>query len=157
MDIELCVQGPVYTAATWDHLFLEYFNGEASIADFRKQSDLQRTFAQRLGADKIVSLTYVGTAKFSAPDKASRELIAASADSLSDSIAATAVVVPAKGFAPAIIRGVLASVSLLSRRRTKSEVFADVAGACAFLATHSTMRADKMQEAVNELIRIVKA
>jgi hypothetical protein len=129
-----------YSAATIDNLYLEYWNREALPADYQRQFDLQRAFVDSLPERRFIALTYVGLVRFKALSKESNAILAKSRAELTPHSIATAIVMPQKGFASAMLRGIVAGMSLLSPNASPSEVFSNIADASVWLAERDPKR-----------------
>jgi hypothetical protein len=153
--IEVLASHPSFCVAVADGLFLTYWRKESCADDFQREWDLQRAFAARTPGKKFLAVTYVSMAKFSAPDKASREVITARARTLMEWISASLVILPQKGFGAAMIRSVLAGLNMVTSQPVPTDVFSSIEAAGPFIAKNTKLDADIVQAVLDHLLKAI--
>jgi hypothetical protein len=134
--LQIQVSTDTVVAGHWRNLFLTEWRARATAADLAANYELQVALIRRLPPRAFVSFAVVPGAVIRPVDPELRKVIDSAVPTIHPHTRATALVLPAGGFAGAIIRSVLTSLNFIRRLDFPNKIFATVPSALGFLAQH---------------------
>jgi hypothetical protein len=134
--LQIQVSTDTVVAGHWRNLFLTEWRARATAADLAANYELQVALIRRLPPRAFVSFAVVPGAVIRPVDPELRKVIDSAVPTIHPHTRATALVLPAGGFAGAIIRSLLTSLNLVRRSEFPSKITGTVEAACSFLAEH---------------------
>jgi hypothetical protein len=155
-NLQMLALGKVYSAATYDQLYLDHWVGVSQTADFKQQWELQRDHIARLPDKRTLLFSYVPITKFKAPDAESRAVMNERMKDIGHNLIASAIVMPQKGFGAATVRSIVAGLTMLARQEVPTQVFSDLAASYEWLGRYG-MSSATIASAASEFIRRVEA
>jgi sorbitol-specific phosphotransferase system component IIBC len=113
---------------------IEVWSGPGGPEVVRQRYALQREGAQALSPRQIIQLTVIHDAAIRPVDNETRKAIEEGVKSLSPFMKASVTVMPSSGLKAAIVRGIIASLTLVSGAKYPTKVVASLEEAFMFLA-----------------------
>ena len=156
--MKVLTTGDVYCAAAAGTCYFESWQGVALAEHYQEQWDHQKAFVRELGGARMVSISYIVGVKLTPPSQEARKVLNDRATDMEKHMSAAAIVIPVGGVAPIIVRGVLATMKLLTRSEMPTEVFRDLDVACVWIAelAKPPLVASELYEAANTFLALTK-
>jgi hypothetical protein len=142
MSAKIVHEDAVVRAATWGGVFFEVWRSNAQPEHFRVLGKLQLAYATAQPDGKMALVSIVRMTNIAGFDRAARQELEVRSRVLNPRLRASAVVLPASGFAASLVRGVLTGVMMVSRSKVPNKVGATTGEVFDWLAPHLP-RADR--------------
>jgi len=134
MSATIVHEDAVVRAATWGGVFFEVWRGAALPQHFRDVGKLMLAYATAQDDGRMALVSVVRMANVTGFDRAARQELEARSRVIDPRLRASAVVLPASGFAASVVRGVITGLAMISPSKVPTKIAATPAEAFDWLA-----------------------